>query len=64
VASGAGENGRHSVGTTVFGGMIMSTVLNLFFIPALYLLIEGLRERRSQAKAKGSVSGPAPHPVA
>ena len=23
VASGAGENGRHSVGTTVFGGMIM-----------------------------------------
>ncbi len=43
-ASGAGENGRHSVGTTVFGGMIMSTVLNLFFIPALYLIIEGWRE--------------------
>src|SRR5256884_9876078 len=46
-ASGAGENGRHSVGTTVFGGMIMSTILNLFFIPVLYLLIEGFRERRS-----------------
>lgn len=45
-ASGAGENGRHSVGTTVFGGMIMSTILNLFFIPVLYLLIEGFRERR------------------
>jgi HAE1 family hydrophobic/amphiphilic exporter-1 len=43
-ATGAGENGRHSVGTTVFGGMIMSTVLNLFFIPVLYLLIEGWRE--------------------
>ncbi|HZC22616.1 MAG TPA: efflux RND transporter permease subunit, partial [Candidatus Binatia bacterium] len=38
VATGAGENGRHSVGTTVFGGMIMSTVLNLFFIPVLYLI--------------------------
>jgi HAE1 family hydrophobic/amphiphilic exporter-1 len=49
-ASGAGENGRHSVGTTVFGGMIMSTILNLFFIPVLYLLIEGFRERRSQPK--------------
>ncbi len=49
-ASGAGENGRHSVGTTVFGGMIMSTILNLFFIPVLYLLIEGLRERRSKPK--------------
>ncbi len=44
-ATGAGENGRHSVGTTVFGGMIMSTVLNLLFIPVLYLIIEGWRER-------------------
>ena len=51
VASGAGENGRHSVGTTVFGGMIMSTILNLFFIPVLYLLIEGFRERRRTRKA-------------
>jgi HAE1 family hydrophobic/amphiphilic exporter-1 len=45
VAHGAGQEGRHSVGTTVFGGMIMSTVLNLFFIPVLYLIIEGWRER-------------------
>jgi len=51
IASGAGENGRHSVGTTVFGGMIMSTILNLFFIPVLYLLIEGFRERRRKPKA-------------
>jgi len=50
VATGAGENGRHSVGTTVFGGMIMSTILNLFFIPVLYLLIEGFRERRRLRK--------------
>jgi HAE1 family hydrophobic/amphiphilic exporter-1 len=46
VASGAGQEGRHSVGTTVFGGMIMSTILNLFFIPVLYLIIEGWREAR------------------
>jgi HAE1 family hydrophobic/amphiphilic exporter-1 len=44
--SGAGEHGRHSVGNTVFGGMITSTLLNLFFIPVLYLTIEGWRERR------------------
>ena len=47
-AAGAGDRrGRErpaSVGTTVFGGMIMSTVLNLFFIPVLYLIIEGWRE--------------------
>ncbi|PYQ00536.1 MAG: hydrophobe/amphiphile efflux-1 family RND transporter, partial [Acidobacteria bacterium] len=45
VAHGAGQAGRHSVGTTVFGGMIASTVLNLFFIPVLYLVIETARER-------------------
>jgi HAE1 family hydrophobic/amphiphilic exporter-1 len=51
IASGAGEKGRHSVGTTVFGGMIMSTILNLFFIPVLYLIIEGWRERGHKAPA-------------
>jgi hydrophobic/amphiphilic exporter-1 (mainly G- bacteria), HAE1 family len=49
-ASGAGKNGRHSVGTTVFGGMIMSTVLNLFFIPVLYLIVEGWREHGNAPK--------------
>jgi HAE1 family hydrophobic/amphiphilic exporter-1 len=58
VAHGAGQEGRHSVGTTVFGGMIMSTVLNLFFIPVLYLIIEGWRER-----GKAHVPEPAPAPA-
>jgi HAE1 family hydrophobic/amphiphilic exporter-1 len=38
-ASGAGSAGRHSVGTTVFGGMIVSTLLNLFLIPILYVIV-------------------------
>jgi HAE1 family hydrophobic/amphiphilic exporter-1 len=46
LARGAGQGGRHSVGTTVFGGMIASTLLNLLFIPVLYVLIEQARERR------------------
>jgi HAE1 family hydrophobic/amphiphilic exporter-1 len=46
LAMGAGDAGRHSVGTTVFGGMIFSTLLNLFFIPVLYLVIETAREKR------------------
>jgi HAE1 family hydrophobic/amphiphilic exporter-1 len=45
VATGAGSVGRRSLGTTVFGGMLLSTVLNLFFIPVLYILVETLRER-------------------
>jgi len=39
-ASGAGALGRHSVGTAVVGGMLVSTVLNLFFIPVLYVLFK------------------------
>ena len=35
VATGAGENGRHSVGTTVFGGMIMSTHVESVFYPSV-----------------------------
>ncbi len=35
-ATGAGALGRHSVGTTIVGGMIVSTLLNLLFIPVLY----------------------------
>ena len=39
-ATGAGQNGRHSVGTSIVGGMLLSTVLNLFFIPVLYVLLQ------------------------
>jgi len=38
-ATGAGALGRRSVGTTIIGGMLLSTVLNLFFIPVLYVLL-------------------------
>ena len=42
IASGAGKAGRQSVGTTIIGGMLMSTVLNLFFIPVLYVMLQSL----------------------
>jgi HAE1 family hydrophobic/amphiphilic exporter-1 len=43
-ASGSGANGRHSVGTAVVGGMLLSTVLNLAFIPVLYVLLKSFLE--------------------
>ena len=45
VASGAGANSRHSLGTAVFGGMIVSTLLSLIIVPVFYVIIEDLRER-------------------
>ena len=44
-AHGAGALGRRSVGTTVVGGMLLSTVLNLFFIPVLYVILSRLLRR-------------------
>jgi len=52
-ATGAGQEGRHSVGTAVAGGMILSTFLNIVFIPILYVVIETLRERFTGAPAHG-----------
>ncbi len=49
-ATGAGQEARHSVGTAVAGGMLVSTFLNVIFIPILYVVVqtfrgEGARER-------------------
>jgi hydrophobic/amphiphilic exporter-1 (mainly G- bacteria), HAE1 family len=44
-ATGAGSASRNSVGTTVFGGMIVSTVLNLFFIPVLYVIVKSMLQK-------------------
>jgi hypothetical protein len=43
----------------VFGGLLLSTVLNLFFTPALYLLMESGRERFMRRRSAGGA--PSPH---
>jgi len=53
-ASGSGAGSRHSLGTTVLGGMIASTFLNLAFIPVLYVVVEGWRERRKHGGAEAA----------
>ena len=55
-ATGAGAASRNSVGTTVFGGMIVSTVLNLFFIPVLYVIVKSLTSKDKEASAGGTAS--------
>lgn len=47
LASGAGSAARRSLGTAVFGGMIVATVLSLVLVPVLYVVIQRLRERLS-----------------
>ena len=47
-ATGAGKLGRHSVGTAIVGGMLFSTVLNLFFIPVLYVILKTLLGKKAK----------------
>ncbi len=51
LADGPGANARHSIGTTVIGGMIAATFLSLVIVPVLYIVIETAHERLFGAKA-------------
>ncbi|MBH8552653.1 efflux RND transporter permease subunit [Nostocaceae cyanobacterium CENA357] len=45
IATGAGAGSRQSLGTTVFGGMLVATFLSLFVVPILYIVIKSATER-------------------
>lgn len=40
LATGPGAGSRNSLGTVVFGGMLVSTIINLIFIPGIYALVQ------------------------
>ena len=44
IASGAGSVSRWSLGTGVFGGMLVATVLSLIFVPILYIVIKDFEQ--------------------
>lgn len=45
IATGAGAGSRQSLGTAVFGGMLVATFLSLFVVPILYIIIKQLTDR-------------------
>ena len=50
LATGAGANARRSLGISVFTGMIASTCLAVVFVPAFFVVLQRLDERRSKKK--------------
>lgn len=60
LASGAGRAGRISVGTTVFGGMLAATSLNLVFIPVLYVVVRTMVPGRRTSVPPPTAASPAP----
>lgn len=58
VASGAGSVSRWSLGTAVFGGVVISTILSLLFVPNLYIVVKNFEKyvligERKPPKSKG-----------
>ncbi len=46
IASGAGAVGRQVMGTTVIGGMMAASAIGIFFVPAIFYLVEKLSGAR------------------
>ena len=54
IATGAGANSRHSIGTGIVGGMTAATVLAIFFVPLFFRLFEGRgNKKESMENAEG-----------
>jgi len=61
-ASGAGAISRQVLGSVVIGGMLAASLLNIFFIPVLFDVVQRLG---NLGKAKAPIlEAPAPHPKA
>jgi multidrug efflux pump len=48
LSSGAGAASRHSLGTSVIGGMLAATFVATFFVPLFFRWIAGWRRPREQ----------------
>jgi HAE1 family hydrophobic/amphiphilic exporter-1 len=58
IASGAGAAARNSVGTSVAGGMLVSTVLSVIVIPVLYVVLRTLAPGRVRGTDRAAEAAP------
>jgi len=59
-ASGAGSVARQIMGTTVIGGMLAASIIGIFFIPAIFYMVEKVSGATREAPV---VATPAPAPA-
>jgi HAE1 family hydrophobic/amphiphilic exporter-1 len=59
VASGTGSISRQIMGTTVIGGMLAATVIGIFFVPAIFYVVERISGARRTVPAAELATGEA-----
>jgi hydrophobe/amphiphile efflux-1 (HAE1) family protein len=59
LSSGAGAASRVSLGTAVFGGMLVGTLLGVFVVPSLYVVFQRLSEWRTPVVPVAGMGEPA-----
>ena len=65
IATGAGANARHSIGTGIIGGMIGASTLALLFVPIFfYLFQKGWKKREGEIVPPDVTTPDVPPPVA
>ncbi|MCU1310451.1 MAG: Cation efflux system protein CusA [Candidatus Angelobacter sp.] len=54
MALGLGDGGEENapLGRAVIGGLLFATVSTLFFVPTVFSVLHGIRQRRAQARSK------------
>ena len=57
IATGAGANSRHSIGTGIVGGMTAATVLAIFFVPLFFRLFQGVSEKGQKPAPTEAMGG-------
>jgi multidrug efflux pump len=67
-ASGAGSGAQRAIGTGVLGGMLVGTLLGIFFIPLFFVVVErlfvqrkGVQQHASPPGGAAPASGAVPH---
>ncbi|AVH73232.1 efflux RND transporter permease subunit [Nostoc sp. 'Lobaria pulmonaria (5183) cyanobiont'] len=58
ISQGAGASSRWSLGTALFGGLMLSTFLSLFLVPILYILVKSLAQAILPRKGSGGSNPP------
>ncbi|MGB2604844.1 MAG: efflux RND transporter permease subunit, partial [Candidatus Sulfotelmatobacter sp.] len=62
IASGAGAVSRQIMGTTVIGGMVAASVVGIFFVPAIFYLVEKWSGAGKEPASGSLPATPAPVP--